>query len=75
MLVAGFFLSCSPNRPFPPVLPPNRSVGGGPAGVVVELREKFAGVVEPVGAGEVVPAVGAIPKPAFDSPGPEKKGF
>jgi hypothetical protein len=72
-LAAGLSLSLFPNILFPPVLPPKRSAGGGPAGVVVELKEKFDGVVEPVGAGEVVPAVGAFPKGAFDSPGPEKK--
>jgi hypothetical protein len=60
---------------FPPVLPLKRSVGGGPAGVVVELKEKFDGVVEPMGAGEVVPAVEAFPKGALDSPGAEKNDF
>lgn len=64
--------SIFPNNLFPPVLPPNRLVGGGPAGVVDGLlneKPDGAGVVEPVGADEVEPPVGTLPALPFTSPG------
>jgi hypothetical protein len=56
------------------VLPPNRFVGGGPAGVVEGLPKanpEGAGVVEPAGADVVVPPVERPPKSGLVSPGPE----
>ena len=64
------------------MLPPKGFIGGGPAGVVVGLKEEpeAAGVVEPVGADEAIPTVDTFPKSPFDSPEPERgpvsgKGF
>lgn len=63
-------LSLFVNRPFPPVLPAKRFVGGGPAGVVDGLlneRPEGAGVVDPAGA-EVEPPVWAFLELPFTSP-------
>lgn len=56
---------------FPPVLPPKRFVGGGPAGVVDGLKDKpdGAGVVEPAGADVIAPADEAPPKTLFSPSG------
>ncbi len=64
-----------PNKLFPPALPPKRFVGGGPAGVVDDLKEKpdGPGVVETVGAEELVPPVETFPKKPFPSPSPERE--
>lgn len=66
----GLSLSLFPNRVFPPVLPPKRLVGGGPAGVVdgLKLKPDGPGVVEPAGAAEVGPPVEAFPKSPLESP-------
>ena len=67
-------LSLLPNRLLPPVLPPKRSIGGGPAGVVDGLpkdESDGAGVVESAGADVVVPPVEPPPKNPLDSPGPK----
>jgi hypothetical protein len=69
--------SLFPNRLFPPVLPPNRLVGGGPAGVVDGLVKEIPdgpGVVAaPAAAEVVVPPVKAPAKAPFISPGPDRE--